>query len=262
MGCGWLGLPLAKYLVANSYSVHGTTTSNEKLLLLGKEDIVPHQITLSSNAIGGDIQSLLSQIDILIINIPPKLRSGNSESFYEKVKLVYIEIKKSSVSHIIFISSTAVYGEIKGEVTEDCMPKPITESGKQLFAAEQLFKKDDELPSTVIRFGGLIGPDRHPVTMLSKRQNLVNGYDPINLIHLNDCIHMISTIIKNDYWGEIFNGVYPFHPTKKEFYIKEALKMGLPPPDYSKSLPSKLNKVIVSKNFLDKSHHFETPVGL
>ncbi len=260
MGCGWLGRPLAKKLVAASHTVHGTTTSKEKLVELESEGINAHHIALSAMSIIGEVQNFLSQIDFLIINIPPKLRSGNAGSFYEKMKLLYGEIKKSSVSHIIFVSSTAVYGNIKGEVTEDTPPQPVTESGKQLLASEQLFAQDKELNTTIIRFGGLIGPNRHPVTMLSKRQNLTNGNDPVNLIHLDDCIHMINTILENDYWGAIFNGVYPLHPTKKEFYTQEALKKGIPPPDYSKSLPSKLNKIIVSKNFTDRSHGFNTSI--
>lgn len=260
MGSGWLGLPLAKHLVASSHVVHGTTTSQEKLTILKDAGIAPYEISLSAKAINGDIQDFLEQIDFLILNVPPKLRSGNSESFFEKMKLLYSEIKKSSVYHILFISSTAVYGDIDGEVTEVSTPKPVTESGKQLLASEQLFIQDNELQSTIIRFGGLIGPNRHPVTMLSKRQNLTNGNDPINLIHLEDCIHMICTILEHNYWGEIFNGVYPLHPTKKEFYTNEALKMGIPPPDYSKSPPSKLNKIITSKNFTDRSHSFDTTV--
>ncbi len=260
MGCGWLGLPLAKQLVADSHNVHGTTTSKEKIVVLENLGITAHEIALSAATIGGDVQNFLSQIDFLIINVPPKLRNGNSESFYEKMGLFYDEIKKSSVSHIIFVSSTAVYGNITGEITEDSIPQPVTESGKQLLASEQLFSQDPELNSTIIRFGGLIGPNRHPVIMLSKRPNLTNGNDPINLIHLDDCIHMISTILKNNYWGEIFNGVYPLHPTKKEYYTQEALKISVPQPNYSKSLPSKLNKIILAKNFTDKSHRFNTSV--
>ncbi|MGW9684928.1 NAD(P)H-binding protein [Flagellimonas sp. 2504JD1-5] len=260
MGCGWLGFPLAIKLADNLHDVHGTTTSKEKLSVLEDHGITAYEIALSATSIAGDIQNFLRQVDFLIINVPPKLRSGNSESFYDKMRLLHREIKKNSVTHIIFVSSTAVYGNIEGEVTEDSIPQPATESGKQLLASEQLFAQDKELNTTIIRFGGLIGPNRHPVTMLSKRKNLTNGNDPINLIHLDDCIYMISTILANNYWREIFNAVYPLHPTKKDFYTREAIKMGITPPDYSESPPSKLNKVIVSKNFTNKSHSMNTSI--
>lgn len=260
LGCGWLGLPLAKYFISQGHKVYGSTTSAEKLKLLQKDGIHAYHISLSSARIHGDIQGFLSDINILIINLPPKLRSGNHESFVEKIKLLHSEIKESTVLKIIFVSSTAVYGEVDGEVTETTVPKPSTESGRQLLECEQLFQKDTALETTIIRFGGLIGPNRHPVTMLSKRQKLTNGNHPVNLIHLDDCIHMISTLIENNYWNQVFNGVYPLHPTKKEYYSSEALKRGVPSPDYSGSSSEKYNKIVLSKNFLDKNHVFQTSI--
>ncbi|PWL39594.1 NAD(P)-dependent oxidoreductase [Flagellimonas aquimarina] len=258
LGCGWLGLPLAKYLITHKYEVYGSTTSEEKVVFLQKEGIRAYQISLSAAGIDGDIKDFLSNIDILIINLPPKLRSGNRESFVEKIKQLYSEIKTSKVLKVIFVSSTAVYGDIDGDVTESTVPKPSTESGRQLLQCEQLFQQDRDLDTTIVRFGGLIGPNRHPVNMLSKRQNLTNGSNPINLIHLDDCIHMLSTIIANNYWNQIFNGVYPLHITKKEYYTSEALKRGVSLPDYEDSSSGKNNKVIISKNFLDKNHGFQT----
>lgn len=260
LGCGWLGLPLAKHFVNQKHEVYGSTTSKEKLELLQDNDIHAYEISISTSGVKGDIQGFLSNIDILIITLPPKLRSGTSESFVEKMKLLHLEIKKSAVLKIIFVSSTAVYGEVDGEVTETTVPKPSTESGRQLLECEQLFTQDDTIKTTIIRFGGLIGPSRHPVTMLSKRQNLTNGNNPVNLIHLDDCIHIISTIIANNYWNQIFNGVYPLHPTKKEYYTSEALKRGIPSPDYSGSSSDKFSKVVLSKSFLDKSHSFQTSI--
>ena len=35
LGCGWLGLPLAKAIVENGFSVKGSTTSSEKIATLG-----------------------------------------------------------------------------------------------------------------------------------------------------------------------------------------------------------------------------------
>jgi nucleoside-diphosphate-sugar epimerase len=260
LGCGWLGFPLAQRLVKNSHTVHGSTTSKDKLVLLQEEGIRPFRITLSETELQGDIAGFLSNINILIINVPPRLRGKNAESFVEKMKLVHTEIKKSDVAKLIFISSTSVYGTVEGEVTEQTPPQPNTESGKQLLVCEQRFMDDPDLQTTVIRFGGLIGPERHPVTMLSNKQHLSNGQDPVNLIHLEDCIHMITTIIQNQYWSEIFNGVYPLHPKKMDYYADEAKKRGIPPPNYLDNPPKHEGKVVLSTNFLNKSHRFTTSI--
>jgi len=260
LGCGWLGFSLAKKLVEQGYKVKGTTTSSSKLEVLQKEGIAPFKINLSESGIQGDIEEFLSNIDTLVINVPPKLRGKHAESLVEKIKFLHSEIKKNTVSHVLFVSSTAVYGDVEGEVTEESSPQPITESGKQLVECEKMLQSEESFKTTIIRFGGLIGPDRHPVTTLSGRQSLSNGNHPINLIHLNDCIHMILTILEQEHWGEVFNGVYPHHPKKQVYYFEEAQKRGLPTPSYKTQSSEKEGKLVLSKTFLEKGHIFTTPI--
>lgn len=255
-----MGLPLARQLVRKGHEVYGTTTSREKIPTLQNAGIVPCPIVLKTNGIEGDIQGFLASLDVLIINVPPGLRKRNNESFIGKMRRLHTEIRQNTVRKLIFVSSTSVYGASEGEITEDTVPRPETESAKQLWASEQLFTNNDGLHTAIIRFGGLIGPNRHPVTMLSKKEGLTNGQDPVNLIHLEDAIHMIGTILTNEYWNELFNGVYPLHPPKKEYYLHEAVKRGLPAPRYSESPLQKKGKIVKSKNFLDKSHQFRTSI--
>ncbi len=60
MGCGWLGLPLAKALAEGGYLVRGTTTSEYKLGMLQNEGIAPFLISLSEEKIEGDISGFLA----------------------------------------------------------------------------------------------------------------------------------------------------------------------------------------------------------
>ncbi|MGB6150839.1 MAG: NAD(P)H-binding protein [Pricia sp.] len=255
MGCGWLGLPLAKTLMADGYRIHGSTTSKEKLMLLEDAGIHPFKISLTEDAIIGDIEDFLAKADTLIINVPPKLRGENNENYVKKMQLLHGAVQASKVKRIIFVSSTAVYGDIEGEVTEATAPQPATESGRQLLISEAIFRGDPSLKTTIIRFGGLTGPERHPVTMLSGRKNLSNGNFPINLIHLNDCIKIISEILKNSWWGETLNGVYPYHPTKQEYYTSKAIGKGLQVPDYD--APSVKKGKTVSSYILTTLKNFE-----
>ena len=259
LGCGWLGLPLAKKLIEDGYNLHGTTTSSDKLSVLENEGIKPFEVRLSEKEIEGDIESFLSQIETVIINVPPKLRGKQTESFVDKIKHLITEIKKSEMKHIIFVSSTAVYGDAEGEVTEKSPTQPVTESGRQLMECESLFRNENGFKTTIIRFGGLIGPDRHPVTMLSGREKLTGGNNPLNLIHLDDCIHMIQTILEHDYWGELFNGVYPYHPKKQVYYFEEAQKRNLPAPIYNQE-PDSNGKIVLSQHFEEKGHNLKTSI--
>ncbi|MCG2460853.1 SDR family oxidoreductase [Flavobacteriaceae bacterium F89] len=233
IGCGWLGLPLAMELVRKGYTVNGSTTSKEKMELLRGKGIQPYLIRLSEDRVEGPLAEFLGGIEILIINVPPNLRSGNKEDFVRKMELLYGSISVSAVKKIVWVSSTSVYGDAEGEVTEETPPVAITESGKQLFASENIFRVDQNLQTTIVRLGGLIGPDRHPVTHLAGKINLPNGNFPVNLIHLNDAVAIIYKIVSQGLWGEIYNGVYPLHPPKRDYYRSEARKRGLPLPEFS-----------------------------
>ena len=50
------------------------------------------------------------------------------------MKLLHVVIAHSTVQKVVFVSSTSVYGDLEGIVTEETEPKPSTESGKQLIA--------------------------------------------------------------------------------------------------------------------------------
>jgi len=154
LGCGWLGLPLAKSLVDKGFWVKGSTTSPEKIPVLENNGIHAFQIELSEHGINGEIKSFLENSEILIIDIPPKLRSVIPENFVRKIQNLIPFIEKSTVEKIVFISSTAVYADDNSVVTEATKPNPDTESGKQLLEAEKILHGNSNFKSSVIRFGG------------------------------------------------------------------------------------------------------------
>lgn len=242
LGCGWLGLPLAKALLKKGFSVNGSTTSSEKISVLENAGLHPFLInvilspvegSLGNKSVSGIIETFLQESNTLIIDIPPKLRGPNKENFVGKIESLIPFIEKSSVENVIFVSSTSVYGEQNEIVTEESPLNPDTESGKQLVAAEQLLQSNDNFKTTVLRFGGLIGDDRHPVKFLAGRENIDNPDAPINLIHQEDCIGIILKIIQNDSWNETFNAVTPFHPSRSTYYAQKAADLNLVSPKFN-----------------------------
>ena len=260
IGCGWLGFPLAKSLIHVGYNVHGSTTNKNKLDALEKEGIKPFIVILGEESVSGSLAEFLDQVDILIINIPPRLRGNYKENYVLKMNLLHNEMVKSNVKKILFVSSTSVYGASEGEVTEDTFPMPVTESGRQLVEAEKIFQNDKSIQTTILRFGGLIGPNRHPITMLSGKKGLSDGNVPVNLIHLDDCIHLIKTVLENNWWDQIFNGVYPDHPLKRDYCYQMADKNMLPRPQYLNPQSIKSGKIVLSRNFLAKNIPFYTRI--
>ena len=245
LGCGWLGLPLAKALLKNDYLVNGSTTSAEKLDVLKNAGIAPFLIVLSENKTTENLTNFLENSEILIIDVPPKLRGSGIENFVSKIRNVIPFIEKSSVRKVLFISSTSVYNDDDASVTEETIPKPDTESGKQLLATELLLLSNSNFKTTALRFGGLIGDDRHPIHFLAGRENLDNPDAPINLIHQEDCIGIILKIIENDAWNETFNAVAPSHPSREMYYSQKALDLDLALPKFNQKNPS-IGKTILS----------------
>jgi len=242
LGCGWLGFPLAEKLLLEEYSVKGSTTSREKIALFQDHEIVPYQIALTEDGIQGPIADFLEHSEILIIDIPPGLRKValpvTVKTFVAKIEKLLPYIAQSSIKKILFVSSTSVYADENTLVTEETIPNPDTESGRQLVEVETLLRNNPDFETTIVRFGGLIGEDRHPIKMLTGRENLDNPDAPVNLIHQKDCIGIIMRILKNDVWNETFNAVTPYHPTRKEYYHKKAEEMNLAIPKFASDKPS------------------------
>lgn len=257
LGCGWLGLPLAKSLVKKGFSVNGSTTSLEKIAVLENAGINAFQIEVSENEIIGNTETFLEKSEILIIDIPPKLRENQPENFVQKIKKLLPFIENSNVQKVLFISSTSVYADDNSIITENTKPQPDTESGKQLLEAEQLLQNNTKFKTTILRFGGLIGENRHPIHFLSGRKNLENPDAPINLIHQLDCIGIINTIIEKEIWNETFNAVAPYHPNRKEYYTQKAIDLNLSLPHFNTSTNSKRKTISSDKTQILLEYTFQ-----
>jgi nucleoside-diphosphate-sugar epimerase len=223
--------------------------------VLKNAGISPFQIQLEEHQIIGNIEDFLKETNVLVIDIPPGLRretsSSNEMTFVNKIEKLIPYIEKSGIQKVLFVSSTSVYEDSFPivEITEETKPNPDMESGKQLFVSENLLQNNIYFKTTVIRFGGLLGDDRHPINFLAGKTNVENPDAPVNLIQREDCIGIIEKILNQveyDIWGETFNAVAPQHPTRKTYYQKKAELFNLPLPTFAEHSESK-GKMISSK---------------
>ena len=56
---------------------------------------------------------------------------------------------------------------------------------------------------------------------------------------------IIKKVIEINSWGETFNGVAPFHPSRKEYYTQKAVELNLALPEFNYQLPT-FGKIILS----------------
>ena len=247
LGCGWLGLPLAKRLVEEHHSVKGSTTTRHKMSSLTSGGISPYYIKLYEEGVEGDLSAFLSGADCVIVDIPPGIRTDPDSNFVGKIGRLKKYLEQTSAKKVIYISSTSVFknsAEIR-EYTENDLPDAESKAGSQLISAENIIKSGN-YKSVILRFGGLIGAGRHPVNYLSNQKNIGNPGAPVNLIHQQDCINLIKAIIDSNFETGVINGVFPEHPSKKEYYTKIAGMRNLALPEFDDSSTSK-GKIISSE---------------
>lgn len=260
MGCGWLGLPLAERLVRSGKTVNGSTTTPQKIELLQKKGINPFLINLAAEELKEDTLSDFLQAPILILNIPPHLRSDGGDSFLKQMRLLRKALINSPVTRLIFVSSTSVYLELNRMVTEEDIAFTLDqEPDKPLLQAEQLFAEREEWLTTIVRFGGLVGEERRPGRFMAGQKDLPNGDAPVNLIHQDDCMAILARLLEHEKWGEVYNACADAHPLRKDFYPAAARALGLEPPEFKDMQETRFKIVISQKLKDDLSYEFQHP---
>lgn len=247
-GMGWLGQPLAHRLEGLGYSVKGSVSSIEKAGQMQQHGYNAFPLEISESGVKGEIKALLNNVDYLIIMIPPGLRGNTGADYVLKMVNFLKHIKHFEIPKVILVSSTSVYDDSQGKVTEKDDPKPQTIAGKQLRQVEELFINTEGFQTTVVRFGGLFGGSRQPARYLAGRKDLHDGDAPVNLVHREDCINILTEIVKQDAFGLIFNAVNPHHPKKSDFYIQKTQQVGLEPPTFAEIDGDEVFKQIDSDN--------------
>ncbi|OEK06677.1 NAD(P)-binding domain-containing protein [Roseivirga misakiensis] len=242
IGCGWLGLPLAKALINEGHKVIGSTTSQEKLSTLSDAGIEPILLKLEPMPVGESFYRLF-EAELIIINIPPGRKRNTPEFYEEQIKFLKYQLQQSTVKKVIFISSTSYYPNTDGLVDTSTKPDFDNGSSKGVVKGENQIKQiEQEL--IIYRCGGLMGGERIPGKWFSGK--VTQGANtPVNYIHRDDIIRIISSQITQ--WPiqeqqQVYNLVSPDHPTRQEVHEKMAEKYGFTPPIWGEeaSTPSKI----------------------
>ena len=241
LGCGWLGFPLAEQLLKDHHHVNGSTTSSEKIAALTNSGIKSYKITLETSST--DLSEFLD-VDHLIITIPPK-----TKNYAILVENLIHQIERSPIKHVIYTSSISVYGNAQGIISEENKTSPTRNSVAQILTVEKLLLKNKNFKTTILRLGGLIGGKRHPAYYVSGKQ-LKAPNELINLVHLDDCITAIQQLLNARTTNNIFNLVYPYHPTKASYYSYCCKTLNIPEPITKSNTYIALVKKVSSKKIM------------
>jgi nucleoside-diphosphate-sugar epimerase len=241
LGSGWLGLALNRHFQRQSCQVKASTRTPNRLSQLKEAGTIPYLIDIDNQS--GDIQAFLD-CDVLIVNITSK----NILSYSELI----VNIKASTVRRVLFVSSSSVYQNTNDIAKESDGVENIK---SPLYQIEKQFMSNPHFQTTIVRFAGLIGPARHPGRFFKNGKSVEQSESPVNLIHQTDCVNILSQIIEQKVWGEIFNACAGSHPTKREFYGQAKQCLGEPLPNFVMS--NKLEFKIVSNQKVKRVLNYE-----
>lgn len=260
LGCGWLGLPLGRELIRQGFLVKGSVTSASAFPELEAAGIAPFCITLSPG-LEGDNPEGFFDADTLILSFPPQRRPDIVEYHTAQFRSLVAALQGTPVRHVLMVSSTSVYPALQREVREEDAQNPEALSGQALLSAERILQEATGFDTTILRFCGLIGYDRQPERFLLRAGSFADGSQPLNLIHRDDCIGIISEVLRQKAWGEVFNACAPHHPLRRDYYRKAAERSGLTlPEETGKDEPPKPFKIIDSTKLQEKlGYRFTVP---
>lgn len=227
VGCGWLGLPLAKELLAGGYDITGTTTTAEKLERIAAHGIHPVMLKIGSDTLEmSDNTISIWEADIFIVAIPPRVAAQGADFHISQMRALLEHIPASST--LIYISSTSVYPPLAGNYSESFKLNLENTGNATLYQSEQLIS--DRSSSTIVRCGGLMGEQRISGRYFASKE--VSGQNqPVNYIHQIDAVSLICGIVENKLKGA-YNLVAPLHPTRAEVYAANSKKFGFVMPTF------------------------------
>lgn len=186
-GLGDLGAPLARYWRDQGHPVSALRRSQQ-----GPEGIDVYAVDLVESAV------LLppDPVDLLYIILTPEQRSeiGYTRTFLRApLNLLDTLAQQQPLPPVIFVSSTAVYGDISGVIDEGTAPRPSRYNGQVLLAAEE--EISSRSMTTTVRFSGIYGPGSQRLQRQAMRIHAGEQPPPArwtNRIHRDDCIRLLA----------------------------------------------------------------------
>ena len=228
VGCGYLGLRVAKRWFAAGDSVFALTRSQTRAAGLRAQGISPivGDITLPASL------DNLPEVDTVLFAV------GMDRSRYSDIRLVYVDGLRHIIhrispatKHLIYISSTGVYGDFGGQwVDENSETEPVREGGKACLEAERLIAASQFADrSTILRFAGIYGPDRVPTRdlILSKNWKKLSAAGYLNLIQVDDGARLVTHVADQPPTGETFLVSDGQPSLRKEYYEFIAQQFGI-----------------------------------
>jgi nucleoside-diphosphate-sugar epimerase len=228
VGCGFVGLPLARSLASGGWETHAITASESSAAKLHNEPFAAYALDITDKASFGRLAE--RRFDV-VIHCASSGRGGASS--YAAVFLGGIRNLMATLNYgrLIFTSSTSVYAQTDGSTVDETSPAdPTRETGQILRNTEDLVLAAN---GVVARLAGLYGPGRcAPLQKLLEGRATIeeDGTRRMNMLHQADAAGALEFLAKTELSG-VYNVVDNQPTAEIEWYryVCHRLNKPLPP---------------------------------
>jgi nucleoside-diphosphate-sugar epimerase len=229
-GCGYLGSALASRLLLDGHHVWG---------LRRRAGALPAGVRAieADLSIPSTLRELPGDLDSVVYAVAP---AGPDEPLYRAACVDglrhLMEALRAGGQHpsrLLYVSSTGVYGQEKGEWVDETSPtEPTHFSGQRLLEGEAL-ALGGPFPACVLRLGGIYGPRR--TGMLDRVRSGRAVYRPsppryVNRFHLADCVGALRHLLALPAPAPVYLGVDDDPADERTVLQWLAGALGAPPP--------------------------------
>ncbi|MBI4718620.1 MAG: SDR family oxidoreductase [Planctomycetes bacterium] len=248
LGCGYVGCAIGERLAAQGQRVVGTTTTPDRQATIAAGGMEPQLLRLDEVPA---LHRLLSDSDAVVLTVAPGKRGGAYRDVYlAGARSLLLALPLTPVRHLIYTSSTRVYGQDDGSwVTESSPAQPADEAGQVLAATERTLRWGvaalspgapgtvcgTALPGchtivTVLRLSGIYGPGRDPRPRICAQAGgeRHDGEEFVNMIHRDDIVDAVVALLHRPYDG-VLNLTDDEPLRRRDYYDRVLAAAGLPP---------------------------------
>jgi hypothetical protein len=215
LGCGFLGTRIARLAAARGFACLATTRDAAKLAALeglGVQPLLLPQLSLDS------LREQITPNTGLIVSYPP---DGQTDARCA-------ELARRAHS-AVYVSSTGVYGDVRGLIDDRTGPSPDTAKAAQRLAAESQWRSAS---ATVLRPAAIYGPGSGMHTRLRAGSARIagDGSGFVCRIHVDDLAELCLACLEQRVGPETFVVADELPARQGDVVAYLANRMGLPVP--------------------------------
>jgi len=268
IGCGYVGMRVAKHLASQGHRVYGIRRQITKSTEFVHAGVIPLEIDIR---VPEQLKLIPKTVQWAVNAVSSSKRGadGYREIYFEGTKSVTRHLSAlPDFRHYVHTSSTSVYGQTDGSwINEEAERQPSTETSQILVEVEdhlQSAYRENGFPASIARVSGIYGPERgflFQQFLKNEAKMIGNGSRIINMVHVDDVVLAITRILESGKPGVAYNITDSCPTSQLDFFSWFASELQRPLPKSASETELKqrkraiTNKRVSNQRLIEELRH-------